>query len=182
MRANRRAPAEIPMALSRGLEDDVRHLPAEPGDVERCRCAHFDAQDVVGRDHLQLPRRAARFIGHALAVDQNILRRLTKAALGIGGNDGEARHLHEHVVSGLRREPGKELGREHRAMGDRRFLAGDGKRRVLSGRRCAQPDRQRQEASGAAPPGGRATNGRTGKGRGVFLEAVSARGRGGLIG
>ena len=96
-----RAPFELAAGLGAGLDQDVGDLSRKPGDTELRRLDDLDPFDVAGADLAQFVDRATRLIGDALAVDQDILRRLAKPALLVGAADGEARDLDQHVVGGL---------------------------------------------------------------------------------
>ena len=110
MGAHCRTPFKLTGRFCSLLEDDVRHLARKPGDAQARGIDDLDPVDVGRRSPLQLIDRAARLVGDALAVDQNVFRRLAKSALLVRRADREARHLRQHVVGGLGRKP-REIGR-----------------------------------------------------------------------
>src|SRR5690348_10464477 len=106
MGANAGLPIKLAGRFRSLLQDDVRHLTRESSDAQACRIDDLNALDVRERNLLELVDRAARFVGDSLAVDDHIFRGLTEAPLGgVGRANAKARHLHEHVVRGLRGKP-----------------------------------------------------------------------------
>jgi len=75
------------------LDDDVGNLPRQAGDAEARGFDDFNPFDIGDPDPLELRDGAARLVGDALAVDQDVLRRLTKPAFLDGAAQGEAGHL-----------------------------------------------------------------------------------------
>ncbi len=118
-------PLEIATGLGVGLEDHIGDLASEARDAQGGGRHDLDPRHVGGRHVLQPGHRVGRLVGHAFAVDQDILRRLAEAAVdGARDLQREAGDLDQHVVSGLglvAREVGR--GKDQRlGLGRRRGL------------------------------------------------------------
>src|SRR6476469_909818 len=74
-------PFELARRFAIGLEDHVRDLARKAGDAEAGRIDDLNSIDRGRRRALQLIGRPARFVGNSLAVDEDILGGLAKAAL-----------------------------------------------------------------------------------------------------
>ena len=134
---------------------DIGDLSGEAGDIERISLDDLDPDDGIGRDPAELVAQRIALARQALAIDDDVLVRLSQPAALVVVADREAGNAADHVERVARREAGEIVGsvyigrrclRENAVPGGRRGnLLGLGlRRRFLRAQRHGRHGGKRQ--------------------------------------